>query len=329
MKRLTIEQMQALAKERNGVCLSKTYGGALSKLRWRCVEGHEWEARPNNVKNGSWCPACLRGTIEEMQVLAKDRGGECLSTKYVNAKTKLRWRCSEGHEWEAVPSSVQRGKWCPRCSQGNSERIVRDICEQLFGTQFPKARPTWLRNARGNLMELDGYCEQLSLAFEYQGQQHYKPLVFFHGDKETLGQRKADDARKRKLCRANGVHVLVIPYTVKLDDVPAYIVAEVNDLRLPVSMRPPDTVKVAQFVLPEQLRAMQVLARAHDGGECLSTGYVNARTALRWRCTEGHEWECTPNTMGKRVKRGTWCTKCPRVTQRHAPDGRHAPVSLG
>ena len=64
--KLTIEQMHALAKERGGVCLSTVYVNSYTKLRWRCSEGHEWEATPSNVKRlDSWCPACvgtLRGT---------------------------------------------------------------------------------------------------------------------------------------------------------------------------------------------------------------------------------------------------------------------------
>ena len=134
----------------------------------------------------------------------------------------------------------------------------------------------------------------------------------------TLGQRKKDDARKRQLCRANGVDLLAIPYTVELDDVPAYIVAAVKDLRVSVSMRPPDTIKVAQFVLPEKLRAMQALAKERDG-ECLSTRYVGAFSALRWRCREGHEWQSTPNNI-KNLRR--WCPKCASARRRRrAPSG--------
>ena len=159
--KITIEQMHALAKKRGGKCLSTVYVNSYTKLQWRCSEGHEWETTPNQVKNyDHWCPECARAnrtlTIEQMQALAQQRNGVCLSIRYVNNQTKLRWRCSEGHEWEAVPNSVKIGTWCPRCSQGNTERIVRDVCEQLFGTQFPKARPKWLSNSRGNQMELDG-----------------------------------------------------------------------------------------------------------------------------------------------------------------------------
>lgn len=130
---------------------------------------------------------------------------------------------------------------------------------------------------------------------------------------EALGQLKKDAARKRQLCRENGVHLIAIPYTVELDDVPAYIDAEEKNMNLPVRIKRPDTINVAQFVLPELLRAMQAFAKAHDGGECLSTAYVNKHTKQRWRCAEGHEWETTPDS----VKGGSWCRR-PRDVQGHA-----------
>jgi hypothetical protein len=32
-----------------------------------------------------------------MRALAGDRGGECLSDRYINNRTKLAWRCATGH----------------------------------------------------------------------------------------------------------------------------------------------------------------------------------------------------------------------------------------
>ena len=118
--KLTIEQMQALAKKHDGVCLSTVYVNNQTKLRWRCAEEHEWQARSNDVKNlGNWCPECAgnsRGTIEQMQALAKEKNGVCVSTVYVNTLTKLRWRCAEGHEWDATPRAMNRRvNWCTKC----------------------------------------------------------------------------------------------------------------------------------------------------------------------------------------------------------------------
>ena len=55
-------------------------------------------------------------TIKEMRQIAKERGGKCLSTKYVNVHTKLLWECSEGHQWKAKPSNIKRGSWCRKCA---------------------------------------------------------------------------------------------------------------------------------------------------------------------------------------------------------------------
>lgn len=118
---LSIETMQEIARSKGGECLSSQYFGAHIKLRWRCAKGHEWDAKPNYIKNlGTWCPFCAgkaRRTIEEMKEIAIQRGGECLSENYVNAFTKLRWRCAKGHEWKAAAAYVKnRNSWCPTCS---------------------------------------------------------------------------------------------------------------------------------------------------------------------------------------------------------------------
>ena len=57
-------------------------------------------------------------TIKEMHELAHLKGGNCLSTNYINNQTKLKWKCSKGHVWEATPDSVKnQNTWCPfpRC----------------------------------------------------------------------------------------------------------------------------------------------------------------------------------------------------------------------
>lgn len=118
-KKLTLQEMQMLARKHGGKCLSQEYQGVFAKLLWECREGHRWKARPNAIKQGQWCPVCkvkkLKLTLEEMQEIARKQGGKCLSQKYVNARTKLLWKCGEGHQWEAVPTSIKSGSWCPVC----------------------------------------------------------------------------------------------------------------------------------------------------------------------------------------------------------------------
>ena len=57
-KKLTIEEMHEIAKQRNGKCISKEYVNSYSILEWQCDNGHIWKATANNIKNGTWCPYC-------------------------------------------------------------------------------------------------------------------------------------------------------------------------------------------------------------------------------------------------------------------------------
>jgi len=123
----TIGDMQTIAKERKGTCLSLEYVNNSTKLTWECHKGHRWENTPAKIKSGQWCPHCSgrRQSIEDMREMAKSRLGKCLSNKYVTGKTKLTWECHKGHRWEAAPTDIKSGSWCPRCANenlGNSKR---------------------------------------------------------------------------------------------------------------------------------------------------------------------------------------------------------------
>ena len=125
--KMSWEEFFAMVKEKGGEINFEDFdkkSKSKKRLKWKCADGHIWEATLDSVKQGSWCPYCARkkvadnrrDDVEEMQRIAKERGGECLSAKYINAKEKLKWKCSEGHEWKAPASSVKRGSWCPACS---------------------------------------------------------------------------------------------------------------------------------------------------------------------------------------------------------------------
>ena len=66
-KRLTIEDMHQLAKNRRGKCLSNKYINSRAHLIWECSNGHQWKARPDNIKRGHWCPRCRkRNKVNEL-----------------------------------------------------------------------------------------------------------------------------------------------------------------------------------------------------------------------------------------------------------------------
>jgi hypothetical protein len=54
----SIEDMQTLAKARQGKCLSQHYINTKTKLQWQCHKKHIWKTAPGNIVSGRWCPQC-------------------------------------------------------------------------------------------------------------------------------------------------------------------------------------------------------------------------------------------------------------------------------
>lgn len=137
LKKYTIEEVKMFAMEKGGSCLSNDYKNAHSKLKWKCEKGHIWEQKLSIMKSkGYWCPKCgiesraskKRLSISVVQEAAKNNGGECLSTKYVNNKSPLKFKCKNGHIWKTSYCSVRDGKWCPKCA-GKKKYTIEEIKE--------------------------------------------------------------------------------------------------------------------------------------------------------------------------------------------------------
>ena len=240
MRRLTLQDMTPLATRHGGLCVSSLYLGSGTKLRWRCAQGHEWEATPDNVKAGKWCPICcgrvIPNALEKLHELAALRGGKCLSSVYVNGLVKLRWECSEGHTWEAASCHVKYGAWCPYCGR-NAPYTIEDI-HTLAARRKGVCLSEVYKNAR---TPLRWRCE--------------------HGHEWK---------------------------------------ATVNSLTSSKSWCP--TCAGQTRLTLDRMR----LEAASHGGECLSTAYTNNRGYLTWKCSEGHVWEARAD----HILGGHWCSYC-------------------
>lgn len=242
-----------------------------------------------------------------MQKLATARGGKCLSNAYVRSTHKLRWECAQGHSWEASPGNVKnRGSWCPECKISLREAICRTTFEQLFGVPFPKSRPEWLRSAEGQLLEFDGFNETLRIAFEHQGEQHFRPGIFSTGQSE-LNRRQALDELKRIKCLERSIALIEVNYWDDLEKLPEIIETKLTEAsrHFPEVDWHKEVDFNAAYVHVNHLKNMQAIA-VKKGGKLLSERYLGSREQLNWSCAEGHTWWASPHT----VKSGHWCNRC-------------------
>lgn len=108
----------------------------------------------------------------------------------------------------------------PINNESNGERITRRVFETLFGKPFKRVRPDFLFNpeTKRNL-ELDGYNEELKIAFEYNGPQHYHYPNAFVKTEQEFHKLLRRDRFKLERCNELGIYLVIVPYSVKHENI--------------------------------------------------------------------------------------------------------------
>jgi very-short-patch-repair endonuclease len=70
---------------------------------------------------------------------------------------------------------------------------------------------------------IDCYNDEMKLAVEVNGSQHYKFNEWFQKTYMNFLKQQERDAAKREYCKQNGIFLLEIPYTVPFSDIENYI----------------------------------------------------------------------------------------------------------
>jgi len=321
----TLEDCIALAASKGGWCLATEYTSSKTKIHWKCSCGYVWEAAYSGVRNGTWCLPCANARkrkqnhlgIKKMHELATKQHGKCLSQSYDNVNSLLEWVCSEGHRFSMRASNVIANSWCQQCGKGLSERLCRSILEHLYQASFPRVRPKWLLSAAGAPMELDAYNEQLALAMEYQGIQHYKPVLKFKLDSCRVAEVQERDRLKESICASRNVTLLQIPYTIAHDNLEEFIRKELQQ-RGKVLARWKQLPYLDLWQL--SVRVDDRLAKVKQEGarknlDCISKSYLGHETPLHWCCRAcGNQFSFRPDRL---AQVSSPCAPCRKEALRH------------
>ena len=296
--REALRRMEKLAAEKNGRCLSEKYINASTRLRWECEKGHSWEATPNSILRGRWCPTCggsRPSTIDEMKQIATERGGWCLSDEYIDSSTKLRWECRLHHVWEAPPREISEGNWCPECNGS--------MLSTIDGMQE-------LASEKGGLCLSDRYVNS-STKLKWQCSKNHTweetPESIISGSwcPECARARRYTIEGMVELAAEQGGLCLSEKYvnsTTKLTwQCAKGHVWEATPRIIKQGGWCPECAGTIRLSVSE----MQQLAEER-GGKCLSDKYVDAATKVKWQCSKGHVWEATIRD----IKEGSWCPEC-------------------
>ncbi len=115
--------------------------------------------------------------------------------------------------WKLKENETRKKQNLPLVGEGYvKEKLMKRLLESLFPQELHKdnGRYNWLQG-----MELDRFYPRLNLAFEYQGEGHFKEIPFFRGNLKEFQQR---DAIKRELCQTRGIILIEIAYFESLNE---------------------------------------------------------------------------------------------------------------
>jgi hypothetical protein len=107
-------------------------------------------------------------------------------------------------------------------SKGESE--CRRVLETLLRKPFPSCRPKHLQNHITNQsLELDCFNEEIGLAVEYNGEQHYRFVPAFHKTRDAFHNQQYRDDIKKNLCREKGIDLIIVPYWIQVGQIQGFI----------------------------------------------------------------------------------------------------------
>ncbi len=150
-------------------------------------------------------------------------GADCLNeyeilSKYINMDTKIKIKHNKcGCEFEITPYRFiyrHNKQYCPICyyKKSHGEMYIEnflinnniDYQREFIFPDLPQRR-------------FDFYLPELSIAIEFDGMQHYKPIEFFGGE-EAHKKLIAHDIEKNQYCINNNIILFRIPYD-ELDNI--------------------------------------------------------------------------------------------------------------
>lgn len=99
---------------------------------------------------------------------------------------------------------------CPKCIESIGEKTIRQFLNEQQ-IEFIRQK-TFDKCKYKRLLPFDFYLPKYHMVIEYQGEQHYKPVEHWGGEK-SLKETQHRDSIKKDFCVKNNVGYLAIPYT--------------------------------------------------------------------------------------------------------------------
>lgn len=214
------------------------YKNARTKVCIICPEHGEFWQTPNMHLQGQGCMMCggkKQHTTESFIKISVEEHGykyDYSKVVYKNNSTQVVIICPKHGEFKQMAKKHMEGSNCPRCFESKGEKLIAKILDDNTIQYTSQKTFNDCRSIKQNRkFPFDFYLPKYNLIIEYDGEQHFEPIIFRGTTKKQANknfkQVQINDATKNEYCLKNNVNLLRIPYT-NIADVEKIILEKIS-----------------------------------------------------------------------------------------------------
>jgi len=183
-----------------------------------------------HIQNESGCSNCygnLKLTLEKVLEKSKLKHGDLYDYSLVkeehiqNNRSKMPVFCKKCNQvwWPRISNHINEGNGCSTCKQSKGEILCADILKQLGLIYQCQLRIPLLPSRRFDFFFI---FQDKKYLLEFDGQQHFHYIDFFHRDEENFEENREVDILKTNIALQSGYRVIRIDYT-QIDNIESLI----------------------------------------------------------------------------------------------------------
>lgn len=222
MKKSKTSTSEEFIKKANNVHKGKyeynkvDYKNSQTKVIITCSKHGDFLQSPFHHLQGQGCPLCQKEKLSSRMKFTTQRFIDIANivhnnyysyeyTDYKDIWTKVIITCPQHGNFEQTPDNHLRGHGCPKCNQSHLEEFVENILKENNIEYIPQYKDCTIIG----LKSIDFYLPKQNIAIECQGEQHFKSVDHFGGNK-TLEETIRRDLDKFNELKDNEIKVIYV-----------------------------------------------------------------------------------------------------------------------
>jgi hypothetical protein len=185
-----------------------------TKVKIICPVHGIFEQTPYHHYNGNGCQKCSNDFKTNIDFLEKsnqihDSKYNYSLVNYINTNTKVKIICPVHGIFEQQPKHHYNGSGCPMCKNSKGETFISNFLKEENITFSRQKKFLDCKNIYP--LPFDFYLPMINICIEYDGEQHFKPMEIWGGEKE-FNLIRIRDSIKTKYCIENNIKLVRIKY---------------------------------------------------------------------------------------------------------------------